>query len=87
LIKYIVVIWTEKQVKRNEKSGKMNEIDYNNTSYYNGKYRYYPTITGLKGILDEIISSNSTTDYIRITPFYINELSDRQIEFEAYMFL
>ncbi|MBM7662801.1 hypothetical protein JOC85_003612 [Bacillus mesophilus] len=69
-----------------EKGGKINEIVYNNTSYYNGKYRYYPTITGLKGILEEIISSNSTTDYIRVTPFYINELLDRQIEFEEYMF-
>ncbi|MCM3667354.1 hypothetical protein M3204_23550 [Mesobacillus subterraneus] len=66
--------------------GKINEIIYNNTAYYNGKYRYYPTITGLKSILDEIIGSSSTTEYIRITPFYINELLDRQIEFEEYMF-
>lgn len=69
-----------------KKSGKINEIVYNNTAYYNGKYRYFPTITDLKGILDEIISSNSTTDYIRITPFYMNELLDRQIEFEEYIF-
>nr|WP_106779161.1 hypothetical protein [Lysinibacillus timonensis] len=31
-------------------------------------------------------NSNSTTDYIRITPFYINEQLDHQIEFEEYMF-
>ncbi|MFD1737779.1 hypothetical protein ACFSCX_14680 [Bacillus salitolerans] len=68
------------------KSGKINEIVYNNTAYYNGKYRYYPTISGLVGILDEIISSNSTTDFVRITPFYINEQLDSQIEFEEYMF-
>lgn len=59
---------------------------YNNTAYYNGKYRYFPTITGLNGILKEIIRSNSTTDYIRITPFYVNEQLERQIEFEEYMF-
>jgi hypothetical protein len=70
----------------NKKRGKINEIVYNNTAYYNGKYRYYPTITGLMGILDEIISSNSTSDYVRITPFYINEQLDSQIEFEEYMF-
>ncbi|MBM6616328.1 hypothetical protein [Bacillus suaedaesalsae] len=69
-----------------KKSGKINEIVYNNTVYYNGKYIYYPTITGLKSMLDEIISSKSTTDYLRITPFYINELLDMQIEFEEYMF-
>ncbi len=50
-------------------SGKINKIIYNNTAYYNGKYRYFPTISGLNGILDEIISSNSTTNYIRIIPF------------------
>ncbi|WP_121661503.1 hypothetical protein [Metabacillus litoralis] len=70
----------------NKQVGKINEIVFHNTSYYNGKYRYFPTITALKGILDEIISANSTTDYIRITPFYINELLDMQIEFEEYMF-
>lgn len=66
--------------------GKINEIVYNNTAYYNGKYRYYPTITDLNGILDEIIGSNSTTEYIRIVPFYVNEHLDMQIEFEEYMF-
>ncbi len=53
--------------------GKINEIVYNNTVYNNGENIYYPTISNLKGILDEIISSNLTTEYIRITPFYINE--------------
>ncbi|USK62367.1 hypothetical protein [Peribacillus asahii] len=66
--------------------GKINEIIYNNTVYYNGKYRYYPTISDLNHILDEIISSNSTTEYIRITPFYINEQVNMQIEFEEFMF-
>lgn len=69
-----------------KRKDKINEIVYNHTVYYNGKYTYFPTITGLKSILDEIISSNSTTDYIRITPFYINEQVDYQIEFEEYMY-
>ncbi|MFF2876267.1 hypothetical protein ACFVR2_08095 [Gottfriedia sp. NPDC057991] len=71
-------------LKRNK--GKINEIIYNSTAYYKGKYRYYPTITDLNCILDKIISSDSTTDYIRITPFYINEQLNMQIEFGEYMF-
>lgn len=39
--------------------GKINEIIYNHTVYYNGKYRYFPTISDLKRILDEIINSNT----------------------------
>lgn len=39
----------------------------------------------VKSILEEIINSNSTTDYIRITPFYINEQLNHQIVFEEYM--
>ena len=69
-----------------KKRGKINEIVYNNTAYYDGKYQHYPTITELKSILDEIINSNSTTNYIRITPFHINEQLNMQIEFEEYMF-
>ncbi|MBP0724079.1 hypothetical protein J5Y03_02640 [Bacillus sp. RG28] len=66
--------------------GIINEIIYNHTAYYKGKYRHYPTITELKSILDDIINSNSTTGYIRITPFYINEQLNMQIEYEEYMF-
>lgn len=66
--------------------GKISEIIYNNTVYYKGNYRNYPTISDLNHILDEIISSVSTTNYIRITPFYINERSDMQIEFEEFTF-
>ncbi|QAY65239.1 hypothetical protein [Paenibacillus protaetiae] len=68
------------------KEGVVNEIIYENTAYHNGKYRYYPTITGLKSLIKEIIESNSTTNYIRVTPFYVNEKIDRQIEFDDYMF-
>jgi hypothetical protein len=66
--------------------GKINEIVYNHTAYYNGRYRFYPTITDLNGIIDEIIGANTTTDYIRITPFYINERVNMQTEFEEYMY-
>ncbi|QKE74140.1 hypothetical protein HPK19_15675 [Arthrobacter citreus] len=69
-----------------KKKSIINEIIYNHTTYYKGKYRYFPTITDLKSILEEIINSNSTTEYIRITPFYINEQLDMQIEYEEYMF-
>lgn len=69
-----------------KKRKRISEIVYNNTAHYNGKYRHYPTITELKGILEEIISCDSTTDYIRITPFYVNEELNYQIEFEEYMF-
>lgn len=84
-----VVKWAKMQrckVVFKKKKGKINEIVYNNTAYYNGKLRLYPTITGLNSILEEIINSNSTTDFIRITPFYINEQLNHQIEFEEYMF-
>ena len=67
-------------------NGKINEIVHNNTAYYNGQYRYFPTISGLNGIIDEIIESNTTTDYIRFTPFYRNEQTNMQVEFEEYMF-
>jgi len=69
-----------------KKKGKINKIVYNNTAYNNGKFRHYPTITGLLYILEEIINSDSTTEFIRITPFYINERLNHQIEFEEYMF-
>lgn len=66
--------------------GKINEIVYNNTVYHNGRYVFYPTISDLNGILDKIIESNAMTEYIRITPFYVNEQVNMQIQFEEYMF-
>ena len=64
----------------------INKIVYNNTVYYNGKYKYNPTITGLNLILEEIITADSTTKYLEVIPFYINEHLDKQIEFEEYIF-
>lgn len=69
-----------------KKEGRINEIIYEHTTYHSGKYRLYPTITDLNDILEKIIKSKSTTEYIRINPFYMNERVDMQIEFEEYMF-
>ena len=69
-----------------KKEGTINEIIYEHTTYHSGKYRLYPTITDLNDILEKIVKSKATTEYIRITPFYINERVDMQIEFEEYMF-
>jgi hypothetical protein len=68
------------------KKGIINGIIYDNTVYHNGEFRIYPTISGLKWLIREIVKSNSTTEYIRITPFYVNEKLNRQIEFDEYMF-
>ncbi|WP_028390790.1 hypothetical protein [Bacillus cihuensis] len=69
-----------------KKEGKINEIIYEYTTINSGKSRLYPTITDLNGILEKIIESKSTTEYIRINPFYINEKINMQIEFEEFMF-
>lgn len=71
-------------IKKNK--GKINELIYEHTTYHSGKYTFFPTITGLNNILEKIIQSKSTTEYIRITPFYVNERVNMQIEFEEYMF-
>ena len=69
-----------------KKEGIINEIIYEHTTYHSGKYRLYPTISDLNELLDKIIDSKSTTNYLRITPFYVNENAGMQIEFEEYMF-
>ncbi|WP_027407957.1 hypothetical protein [Anoxybacteroides tepidamans] len=69
-----------------KKNGKINEIVYEYTTYHSGKYRLYPTITHLKIMLEKIIESNTTTEYLRINPFYRNGKVDMQIEFDEYMF-
>ncbi|MFX3673178.1 MAG: hypothetical protein ACE3JQ_01850 [Paenisporosarcina sp.] len=69
-----------------KKEGKINEIIYEYTTYQSGKFRLYPTITDLNDILEKIIESKSTTEYLRINPFYINEKVNMQIEFDEYMF-
>lgn len=69
-----------------KKEGNINEIVYEYTTYHSGKFRLYPTITDLNVILEKIIESKSTTEYLRINPFYINEKVNMQIEFDNYMF-
>lgn len=73
-----------KKIER--KKGKINEIIYDNTVYHNGRYRFYLPVPDLIYVLKLVINSNETTEYIRITPFYINEKLNRQIEFEEMMF-
>jgi hypothetical protein len=69
------------------RKGKINEIIYNNTAFYEkGRYIQYPTIDYLNNLLDEIISAKSTTKYIRINPFYYNETAKQHIEFDEFMF-
>ncbi len=69
-----------------KKEGVINGIIYENTVYHNGEYRIYPTVSGLKNLIQEIIRSKSTTEYVRFTPFYKNEKLNQQIEFDDYMF-
>lgn len=62
------------------------QIIFNNTFYHNGRYRHYPTISGLKMLINEIIESKLTCNHISINPFYINEKQNTQAEFDKYMF-
>ncbi|MBF0786555.1 MULTISPECIES: hypothetical protein [unclassified Streptococcus] len=62
--------------------GKINEIIYSHTVYFDFKYRIYPTLIGLFDILEEIIQAEETTKYISIIPFYANAKSNSQEEFD-----
>lgn len=68
-----------------KKEGIINGIVHDHTIYNNGLSRHYPTLSDLKYLINQIINSNATTQYIRFNPFYINERKDRQIEFDDYM--
>lgn len=59
-------------------------VDY--TSYCGGRYKHYPTLSELQRLIQEIIKSELTSDYIKITPFYVNSKLDQQVEFDDYMF-
>lgn len=69
-----------------KQEGKINEIVYDHTAHRGGKYRLYPTIGGLEELLDELIKAKATTEYLRITPFYVNEKVNQQREFSRFMF-
>jgi hypothetical protein len=68
------------------KKGAINKLIFSNTTYFNGKYRIYPTLIALKRLIVQIIEAKNTTAYIRFTPFYSNAKHERQIEFDEYMF-
>lgn len=68
------------------KSGKINEVIYEHTTYHNGEYRLYPTIIDLEHLIKDVKEVQSTTEYIRINPFYINGRADMQREYDEYMF-
>ncbi|EPE62629.1 hypothetical protein L479_00945 [Exiguobacterium sp. S17] len=55
------------------KGNVIRDIIQDRTMYDQGKYRMYLNLSDLNLLLDDIITTNTTTDYIRITPFYINE--------------
>lgn len=40
----------------------------------------------MKNLIQKIFQSEATTEYIRVTPFYINAKLNQQIEFDEYMF-
>ncbi|MCW6662453.1 hypothetical protein NHG23_00955 [Aerococcaceae bacterium NML190073] len=53
-----------------QKKGQINKIIYQQTVYYGGEHRLYPSILQLFHLLDEILKLNCTTDSIHIIPFY-----------------
>lgn len=69
-----------------KKPGKINECVFNNTVLIDGEHVVYPTIGGLYVLIDELIEAKSTTEYLRINPFYRNPKINRQREFDELMF-
>ncbi|MBF0779023.1 hypothetical protein [Streptococcus cuniculi] len=68
--------------------GTINELIYFHTTYYNSMYTRNLTLTSLFHLLEEIIKTNTTTKYIYVTPFYINEKLDFQEEFDmAHLYI
>ena len=66
--------------------GKINEIVYDNTVFYNSKYHCYLSVPGIVRLLKLIIESDETTTSLQVIPFYRNEKLDGQIEFDNMMF-
>ncbi|MET3558512.1 hypothetical protein ABID29_001638 [Streptococcus rupicaprae] len=55
-----------------KKEGSINQIVYKHTVYYEGKYRFYPTLLSLFNLLDELLIQDELPRYISIIPFYKN---------------
>ncbi|GIO22184.1 hypothetical protein [Oceanobacillus sp. J11TS1] len=69
-----------------KRTGKINEIIYDNTVYHNGEYRIYPSVPQLFRVLDKVKKARETTDSLTMIPFYRNAKRNGQIEFESMVF-
>lgn len=70
-----------------KKAGVINEIIYNMTVVNEGKSKIYLTLDNLKILINKIIKSKSTTEYISIIPYYVNVKSHIDEELCNHMFL
>ena len=66
------------------KEGLVNQILYDNTVYYDGKYRLFPSVSDMFFIIKKMIESNETTKRLTFIPFY--ECDEFMYEFEEMMF-
>lgn len=69
-----------------KKPGKINEVVYQNTVYHDGQYHYYLTLEYLFYLIDKIIETHATTEFVRFIPFYLNLKKNGQIELDEHMF-
>lgn len=53
-----------------QQAGLINQLIYQQTVYYGGQHRLYPSITQLFHLLDDIVALGCTTHSISIVPFY-----------------
>ncbi|MGL5042015.1 MAG: hypothetical protein ACRC6X_02785 [Culicoidibacterales bacterium] len=67
-----------------KKENKINEIVHNYTIFYGSGDTFTPTLIGLENIINKIINSNETTEFLKITPIYKNYILNKQIEFDEY---
>lgn len=65
---------------------KINEIVYDQTMYHGGKWMHFLSLSALVELIEDIIKSNTTTDYVKLNPFYINYKVKKQLEYDDYMF-
>lgn len=66
------------------KEGLVNQILYDYTVYHDGKYRFYPSVSGMFFIIEKMIESNETTEMLTFIPFY--ECDEFMVEFGEMMF-
>ena len=68
-----------------KKSNQINKIINDFIDYDNGKYKMYINLVDLHLLMDKILKAEETTNYIRISPFYISYHRGIQREFERYI--